>query len=579
MSYRALLVGAVVTLVPWLAGAGEAGKAPDLTPAPASEVARDVQDLVFFTDARPVVIRLHVEIDGKGFQERWDSYMSRLFQFLDRDGDGALSEAEGSRATSPQQLQQQMRGQLLFNRGQQGGAANANFGEMDTDSDRKVTLDELALYYRRNGCGPLTVLPGAGPGSQDPLTDTLFKQLDANKDGRLTREEVLTAYASLRKLDQDDDELVSAQELLPNYNPFAFQQPAVRGGVMAAALPDDSPFFPIIPDGSPKRLTQRLQLAKKVLAKYDSDGNERVSKKELGVDDAAFARLDLNEDGQVDLTELLRLLNPPADLDLALRLGRRDPKLAIAEVLPRDGKPAPLAAAMKRTTTGSLMLTQGGTQVELRGTGGPGFVVAGNRQIFTQQFRAADRDKQGFLTMKEVNQPQYQILRGLFEIADRDGDGKLTEKELEAGVDLQAAAADSGTTLMISEQGRGLFEMLDSNRDGRLSRHELRNSWTTLGPFAREGVIIRDCLPRQFQVTVQMGLAFAGGRVVVYPGAGGGPVPATMTGPLWFRKMDRNGDGFVSEREFLGTREDFHRLDLNGDSDISEEEAERASKQ
>lgn len=222
------------------------------------------------------------------------------------------------------------------------------------------------------------------------------------------------------------------------------------------------------------------------------------------------------------------------------------------------------------------MLTQGGTQVELRGTGGPGFVVAGNRQIFTQQFRAADRDKQGFLTMKEVNQPQYQILRGLFEIADRDGDGKLTEKELEAGVDLQAAAADSGTTLMISEQGRGLFEMLDSNRDGRLSRHELRNSWTTLGPFAREGVIIRDCLPRQFQVTVQMGLAFAGGRVVVYPGAGGGPVPATMTGPLWFRKMDRNGDGFVSEREFLGTREDFHRLDLNGDSDISEEEAERA---
>jgi len=42
--------------------------------------------------------------------------------------------------------------------------------------------------------------------------------------------------------------------------------------------------------------------------------------------------------------------------------------------------------------------------------------------------------------------------------------------------------------------------------------------------------------------------------------------------------MDRNRDGDVSRREFLGTDEEFRRIDTDGDGLISVEEAEAYDK-
>ena len=47
--------------------------------------------------------------------------------------------------------------------------------------------------------------------------------------------------------------------------------------------------------------------------------------------------------------------------------------------------------------------------------------------------------------------------------------------------------------------------------------------------------------------------------------------------PEWFTSMDRNGDGEVSLREFLGPIELFHKLDNNGDGLVSPDEARGAN--
>ena len=48
---------------------------------------------------------------------------------------------------------------------------------------------------------------------------------------------------------------------------------------------------------------------------------------------------------------------------------------------------------------------------------------------------------------------------------------------------------------------------------------------------------------------------------------------AKTAGPDWFQKMDRNHDGEVSFREFLGPLEVFRKLDGNHDGHLDAAEA------
>ncbi len=170
---------------------------------------------------------------------------------------------------------------------------------------------------------------------------------------------------------------------------------------------------------------------------------------------------------------------------------------------------------------------------------------------------------------------------------DRDNDGKVFENEMltfvDSFLDLQAAAQASCVSVGLSIEGKGLFELLNTRKDGRLSLRELRNAVKLIEDLDRDGdgAISRNEIPRCFQAAFRIGPAenrfqnqyfvtVQDGRVMrQQPQA---PLPAR--GPEWFRKMDRNGDGDVSRREFLGTDEQFRAIDTNGDGLISIREAE-----
>ncbi|HEY7314554.1 MAG TPA: hypothetical protein VH643_34720 [Gemmataceae bacterium] len=530
---------------------------PAAAPTPLRAVPGDAQDLVLFLDTRPYLIRLHLQVHGKSFQKSWDETIAHLFRYLDADGDGALSPKEAALAPSTTQWVQLMGGIPVEPDSAPEFAALAG-GE----KEKKGTLDNFLRYYRGAGGGALQVEWGWRPPAQDRLTDALFKRLDKNKDGALSREELSAAQATLHLLDADGDEIIRAFELDPAgaYPVFTF-----RSSTDQQPVPANFPFAVLQPD------TPADRLAGQILKLYDRDKNRKLSRTELPLEKSAFEGLDANRDGELDAVELAGWRKLPPELEMIVPLENNSRKDIL--VMPAmDGKPNRLAALHPPARDGALRIPVDEKQLELaRRSNGPTL-----RQNMLKQF---DRmaGKNGVLAEKVIYQPPFTFV-ALLRLADRNGDSQLSRKELADFLELQEKFFFRSSYLTVVDRGPSLFEFLDADHDGRLSPREMRSAWTRLAPWDRDGKgrLTRQQIPRQFQFVLSHGkprsnLAPAG------PGYADMPLFRDRSrGPLWFRKMDRNADGDVSQTEFLGTMEQFRRLDADGDGLIDANEADRA---
>jgi Ca2+-binding EF-hand superfamily protein len=553
-------------------------------------------EFVFLADSRPVLVRLHVQIDGKAVESVWKDFVRSVFQSHDKQNRGMLDSAAVKKLPSPR---------FLFS----SQIGPAPMTQITGRPDGTVTLLDLEKSFRRQGGAPFQMrfnsnqrmggryflVDGrlAPPASPEALEEALFKLLDTNKDGKLSRDELARAPEVLLQKDANDDEMVTADELLPTSNQnnlvFAEYMLATRGQPQAA------PFVLLTPEESSRVLARRLLehygLPKKQGPSpadlYMLRGGKppqpaavkipsSLTRKQIGLDEATFKLLDVDGDGKLDVEELSRFARRAPDVELKVVLGKH----TALETLTRKDSPL-LATQLRKTKSGAVVLHLDAVRLEFRADRVARSSQA-NREFYIAQFKAADTDGNGYIDRTEAQRSPF--FANMFSVFDRDGDGKIFEKEMLAYVDevesLQAKAHASMASLEIADQDKGLFDLLDTNRDGRLSVRELRNAVQLIDSLDRDGDghISRAEIPRNYLLRLHLGpLGFAqpiSMRARLIRGGGGLP-PEPTAGPLWFRKMDRNRDGDVSRREFLGTREEFDRIDTDGDGLISLEEAER----
>ncbi len=100
------------------------------------------------------------------------------------------------------------------------------------------------------------------------------------------------------------------------------------------------------------------------------------------------------------------------------------------------------------------------------------------------------------------------------------------------------------------------FSLWDTNGDGLLAKSEVPRQYRlTVGPASPDIPLLNQ---------LQAATSIYGPQA-----KSSGP----KIGPRWFQKMDRNGDGDVSRREFLFDAALFAKLDTNEDKRIDAKEA------
>ncbi len=432
-------------------------------------------------------IRIEVSVTGESPSAKWNAFLDRWFDYFDTDGDGVLSRDEANRIF-PLPLPE--RNSVPF-----------DFAKADADKDGKITRVELKAFYRNAGFAP--VLAVVVPASLEDLqiADALFRHLEPDPAGKLTAGNFKQASKLLRKLDENEDEVLTMAEALSlGVNP-------------ALKAPSRAEFQWAPPSGKPAG-----------------------AKIGLVLDDAGRPILRIDS-----LSKPLRAAPVPS----ALRIHHEQAVLAFA--------------------------LSGSTPVK---------TVANSRQFVLAQYRNVAGKAPSIEKRQVVDDPSLQVLADIFPHADRNQDGKLTHAELEQFLALVEQGVTCPLVVTLTERGRNLFYHLDRDADGRLDLQELNSTFAQVSALGGADGWTRSQVPHYVQIALQRGFAsdaFGPVPLATPASLSKAPVAArSAKGPAWFQAMDKNGDGFVSPREFLGPAELFRQLDRNGDGLISVEEAEQA---
>ncbi len=133
--------------------------------------------------------------------------------------------------------------------------------------------------------------------------------------------------------------------------------------------------------------------------------------------------------------------------------------------------------------------------------------------------------------------------------------------------------------MSVAADSETLFELMDVDFDQRLAIREFAALSRRIRPLDanRDGNLDASEMSQQYRIVFSMGKPRIFQQQMAMQRNQNAPAPRAtpaVDGPEWFRRMDRNQDGDLSWREFLGSREVFDRMDGDRDGLITAEETE-----
>ncbi len=306
---------------------------------------------------------------GYGGYNPIQQYQQNLFNQIDTNGDGLVSQAELEQAVTGAGGSQQ--------------AADALYAELDPNNSGGFTEQQLAqvlpgpafsgqmqsqmISFQAQGW------PGAAGGAPGALAQNLFAQIDSNGDGSISKSELEQAVtaaggtqqaadALYAKLDPNGTGSVDEQQFAQGLSQAAPHHHHHGGGAHGASAGDAlTSLFDADSGGASNSPTQ---IAQNIFSAIDSDGDGSITQNELeqavtaaggtaAGADALYAKLDPNGTGSVSEQQFINALQPPSsggntaqDALLALlSQATQDTASTAATSTPANGT-APIGAAV-----------------------------------------------------------------------------------------------------------------------------------------------------------------------------------------------------------------------------------------
>jgi len=327
-------------------------------------------------------------------------------------------------------------------------------------------------------------------------------------------------------------------------------------------------------------LQDRPLVDRQLFSRLDTDGNRLLTERELAAAATVLSLLDFDEDELITADEL----TPQA------RASGPQRGMPVAAVSRGDASLIPLPSRVDAVFTRRVFTQYDVAPKDLR-------LARQEVHVAQHQFSTGDADGDGSWDFDELRrflerpvpsaEISVRVVSGMETAAQcviHDADAvkmlvdepsRLQFEILKTRFDWRLPTiivpADAQLVLTVNNLGKTFFGRLDTNADGRLSLRELTGIEKQIPAWDEnsDGKLDESEFPHQYRITLGFGVQAAEMEQLVEAAM----VTLPTIGPVWFRKQDRNRDGEVSSREFLGLRERFQKIDANSDGAIDVEEA------